>query len=43
MNHAILHFAQATLIDMRCGRQSWRVLLTFTAPAFVLSLLIGLA
>ncbi len=36
-------FFYATLTDMQCGRESWRVMLTLMAAAFVLAFLIGLA
>jgi hypothetical protein len=34
MNH---HFIHDAVVDMRCGRQSWRVLALFSIPAFVVS------
>jgi hypothetical protein len=36
-------FLHTTLDDMRGGRQSWRVILMLTVPAFAISLLFAVA
>lgn len=36
------HFVFRTLDDLRGGRQSWRVLLLVTAPAFAAGIAAGL-
>lgn len=35
------HFLNATLDDMRGGRDSWRVLVVFGSVAFVIAFLLG--
>ena len=34
-------FLHTTIDDMRGGRQSWRVILTFSLPAFVAAVLLS--
>jgi len=34
-------FLNTTIDDMRGGRQSWRVMLTFTLPAFFAGILLS--
>ena len=36
-------FLHTTLDDMRGGRQSWRVILTLSVPAFTISLIVAAA
>ena len=31
------HFMEHTIKDLRGGRESWRVLVTFTLPAFIVA------
>lgn len=34
-------FVRETLTDMHCGRESWRVIVTFGVPSFALAVLIA--
>ena len=36
------HFLTETITDMRCGRQTWRVVLTLCAPSFAAAVVFGL-
>lgn len=37
----MIDFLNATLSDMRTGRETWRVLIAVSGPAFVLALVIS--